>query len=296
MINVHYSKSKELVYFSVEIVLLLFILIRDIIQMFRCRITSNNRINDAAKNLIVLGTGPSLANSLTKVIHDRDKFHFMAVNNFPIVDSFFEVKPEYLCFIDSMYWVNSHSLDLKISKNIDAVYNELNKVNWKMNLFIPVQAKGIVSKRIKNKNIIITSIKYPSYDFASLTVALLSLSLGMMSPRINVVVTGIHLSVRLGYKNIRTIGVDMDRIKGLQVDQITNETYLGVKYFYDTSKPKITNKLINKKGHPVYIRLMRETSTFKWFMLINEYSKIKRVHLCNASEYSFIDSIDRCKL
>ena len=139
---------------------------------------------------------------------------------------------------------------------------------------------------------------FPKYDFESVTVAAWSLSLGVLSPRVNVVVTAINISINLGYKKIKVVGVDMDRIKDLEVDQESNSTGIRIDYFYnDNEKPFfLQHKLKDHQGLPVHIKLMRESSTFKWFALVNAYSKNRGVNLCNASEYSWIDSIDRCEL
>jgi hypothetical protein len=222
----------------------------------------------------------------------------MAVNNFPLSEHFFTLKPSYLCLIDSMYWININKLDLPVSKKVEKVYKNLNDVDWEMTLFVPVEAKSNLIKRIKNRKITVEFIRCPRYDFDSVTVAAWSLSLGVLPPRVNVVVTAIYLSVILGYKKIKVVGVDMNRIKDLEVDQESNVTGTRAVYFYNDEDKSFfgQHKLKGRQGFPVHIRLMRESNTFKWFALVNSYSKNRGVNLCNASEYSFIDSIDRCEL
>ena len=82
------------------------------------------------------------------------------------------------------------------------------------------------------------------------------------------------------------------------MDQKSNATGMRAVHFYNDKDKSFYfhNKLMDRQGLPVHIRFMRESSTFKWFALINSYSKNRDVNLCNASEYSFIDSIDRCEL
>jgi len=247
---------------------------------------------------MVLGTGPSLSKTITKLKKCAKKYEYMAVNNFPLSEHFFIMRPSYLCLIDSMYWRNINELELSVSKNVEKVYKILKDVDWEMTLFVPVEAKNNLIKRIKNRNITVEFIRCPRYDFESVTIAAWSLSLGLLPPRVNVVITAIYLSVILGYKNIKVVGVDMNRIKDLEVDQKSNVAGTRVDYFYkDKVKPSYQkHKLKGRQGLPVHIRLMREGKTFKWFALINSYSKNRGVNLCNASEYSFIDSIDRCDL
>ena len=296
--KMYYSRKKEIINSCVEIFILPFVLIGDFWVIIKQRNNKYNKSNIDSDSLMILGTGPSLSKTITKLTPCSNKYKFMAVNNFPLSEYFFILRPSYLCLIDSMYWININKLDLSVSKKIEKVFKKLIDVDWEMTLFVPVEAKNNLIKRIKNRNITVEFIRCPRYDFESVTVAAWSLSLGVLPPRVNVVITAIYLSVLLGYKNIKVVGVDMNRIKNLEVDQESNSTGMRIDYFYnDKDKPSyLQHKLKGSQGLPVHIRLMRESSTFKWFALVNSYSKNRGVNLCNASEYSFIDSIDRCEL
>jgi hypothetical protein len=294
----YYSRKKEIINSCVEIFILAFVLIVNLRSIIKKRINKYNKSSIDSDTIIVLGNGPSISKSITKLEQSSNKYKYIAVNNFPLSKHFFTLKPSYLCLIDSMYWVNSNKLNLPVSEKVEKVYKNLNDADWEITLFVPVEAKSNLIKRIKNRNITVEFIRCPGYDFDSVTIASWSLSLGMLPPRINVIVTSIHLSIILGYKKIKVIGVDMDRIKDLEVDQESNKTGMSAVYFYDNEDRPFfgQHKLKGRQGLPVHIRLMRESSTFKWFALVNSYSKNKGVNLCNASEYSFIDSIDRCEL
>ena len=296
--KMYYLRRKEIINFCVEIFILLFVLIGNFWGIIKHRINKYNKSNIDSDSLMILGTGPSLSKTMTKLTQFSNKYKYMAVNNFPISEHFFIIKPSYLCLIDSMYWRNINELELSVSKKIEKVYKILNDVDWEMTLFVPVEATKSLFKRIKNRNITVEFFRCPRYAFESVTIAAWSLSLGVFPPRVNVVITAIYLSVILGYKNIKVVGVDMNRIKDLEVDQKSNATGTRLDYFYkDKVKPSYRqHKLKGHQGLPVHIRLMRESSTFKWFALVNSYSKKRGVNLCNASEYSFIDSIDRCEL
>ena len=296
--KMYYLRKKEIINFCVEIFILPFVLIGDLRGIIKKYLNKYNKSNIDSDSLMVLGTGPSISKTMTKLAQRSNKYKYMAVNNFPLSEHFFTLRPSYLCLIDSMYWVNINKLELPVSKKVEKVYKNLKDVDWEMTLFVPVEAKNNLIKRIKNRNITVEFIRCPRYDFDSVTVAAWSLSLGVLPPRVNVVVTAIYLSVILGYKKIKVVGVDMDRIKDLEVDQESNATGYRIDYFYkERVKPFYQqHKLKGRQGLPVHIRLMRESSTFKWFALVNSYSKNRGVNLCNASEYSFIDSIDRCEL
>ena len=295
--KLYYSRKTEIKNLCIEIFILAYLLVSHSRTIINKIINKYNRPDNDADSLMVLGTGPSLSKTIKKLVKSKNKYTLMAVNNFPLSEHFSTLKPSYLCFIDSMYWVDINKLDPSVSKKVEKVYKNLDYVDWKMTLFVPTEAKSSLLKRLKNTNLIVKYIRCPRYDFDSTTVASWSLYLGILPPRVNVAVTAIYLATNLGYKKIKVAGVDMDRIKDLQVDQESNETGTQVDYFYkNEEKPFLAvHKLKDQKGLPVHIRLMRESSTFKWFSLVNSYSTSKSVNLCNASEYSFIDSMERCK-
>lgn len=294
MTRLHYSLTKEFITAFIEFPILLVILILAVPLRLKCSYLRADRENQG-RQLLLLGNGPSMRNSLDRISASRAKYVLMMVNNAPLSDQFFILQPEYLCIIDSMYWLEPSLLHPLISTNISRFFSQLNRVTWHLDVYVPTKAKKIFLERIDNNNIRIVSVSSLPYDFDSTLVARLALLAGLPPPRVNVLVSSFDVIFRLGYSNVRVLGAEMDRIKSLEVDQLTNETYLSMEYFYNSSGEKLVfkNKISTRKSLPVHIRLSREASTFKWFALLAGVARHKGVSLFNASSYSLIDSLDR---
>ena len=294
MTRLYYSLKKELVTACIELP----ILAAAFVFSFPLRVKHfflRPNIPIQKQKILLLGNGPSIRESIDKVIASRSKYDLLMVNNAPLSDSFYNLRPEYLCIIDSMYWLDLDSLNPVISNNIERFFSQLNQVNWPLNVFVPEISKNIVSQRIANDNITITAMSSAQYDFDSLFVARLALLAGFSPPRVNVLVSSIHAIIGLGYLEAKILGAEMDRIKSLEVDQLSNQTSFNIEYFYNDKGVQFSfqNKRKNCKGLPVHIRFSREASTFKWFALLAQFARHKGVALSNASSYSLIDSIDR---
>ncbi|MDA7464830.1 DUF115 domain-containing protein [Candidatus Pelagibacter ubique] len=244
------------------------------------------------KKLFILGNGPSLKKDLSKIENNSQIF---AVNSFLSKRYLKSYRPNFLCIIDSMFWENYNRLNISVKKPVQKTFEELNKVDWGMILFIPKNAEKIFQLRIKNKKIKIIIIPSLSYDFECYFYLKIFSYLKLPPPRINVTVTAIYIGIISKIKNINLLGLDMDRIHSFKVDKITNSSYMEYVHFSKTNnKPiKFTNKFKDRKQTSMYIKLKREASTFKWYGYISMLSKKHSIVLKNKSSKSLLDSIDR---
>lgn len=246
--------------------------------------------------IVILGTGPSLEKDLESLRGSRNQFHFFAVNNFALSSAFKSIRPNYYCIVDSMYWRPSETLGKSVRMEIEKFYRYINEVKWKLILFVPIEALAHVRKRVINERVDVCGIVMSRYDFDSAFFGTASLSLGLAPPRVNVVLTAIYISILLKYKKINLVGIDMDRIKDLKVDQITNETYMAPTYFDGSNANKAVNfndKHLGRPPHPVYVRLLREGSTFKWFYFMSQFSEKEGAQIVNSSANSLVDCFQR---
>jgi len=93
-------------------------LIGDFWGIIKQRINKYNKSNIDSESIIILGTGPSLSKTMTKLTQCSNKYKFMDVNNFPPSEYFFILRPSYLCLIDSISWININKLDLSVLNSI----------------------------------------------------------------------------------------------------------------------------------------------------------------------------------
>jgi len=186
-------------------------------------------------------------------------------------------------------------LSPSIKKSVQDTFNQLNKVDWNIVVFIPKKIKKIFQSRVQNNKVRIVTIPSLSFDFESSYYLELLAILKMPPPKINVCVTSTYIGIICGSKNIRLLGVDNDNIHSFKTDQITNETYTDYIHFSKSRKDIkiLKNKFNDRKPTSMYIKLKREASVFKWYAYISIISKNLDIIIKNKSSYSLIDSFKR---
>jgi|GEM_PF-5544615 len=244
------------------------------------------------KSLTILGNGPSLKNLDFSRYNERE-IDFLTVNNFPNSETFFSVKPEYVVFIDTMFWIPYEKLESHMSKSVGGTFESLNKSTWRVTLFVPAVSEKVIKERIHNDNIKLVLLPDVGYEFENAFLANLSLKVGIPPPRLNVVVTSIYIASLLNYRSIEVFGMDMDRFVDIGVDQTTNDAYLGHRYFNVEKKVKSKNKVIGKHPNNMYIRLLREAKTFRWFGIMSNYALENNIKIVNKSSFSMLDMFKR---
>jgi hypothetical protein len=286
-----YSKKKEFILFFSEFFFFIFEIIRHFIptRVFK---ESLKGLFISNFKLIILANGPSLENDLSRININSQIF---AVNTLPTKSFFFKFKPKFLCWIDSMFWLDLASVDDKIQSLVSKTYIELNKVDWEIFLFIPKQAKKEIIKRIDNKNIKIFELPSLTFDFESSIYLRLLSKILLPPPRINVAITAIYIAILSGIKDIDLIGADMNRIHSFNVNQKSNESFMDYIHFSSIQNIKLDlkDKLKSRRPKSMFVRLIREASTFKWFAYVSMMANISGVNLKNKSTNSLVDSIER---
>lgn len=238
------------------------------------------------KSVIVLGNGPSLKNDIEKIkkrAEDNGSLLY-AVNDCVMTDMFQLMRPQLYCFIDHLYFEEK--------TNEYKIYDCMNeKVQWEMQLFIPVEKYRFVKSRINNKKITITPVptlifegfekcKYPTYKRGE-AVPLF----------VNVVNLAIYTSLNMGVKKIFLYGVDHTFLKLISVDEENNlilrdEHFYGCDIIHIPPKPDGTLWTVSNFVYDKYL-------TFKEHDNIRGYSDFLGAEIINCTECSCIDSYVR---
>jgi hypothetical protein len=284
-----YSKKQEFIFLISEFLLVIYEIIVCLPLTIKLKYSLKNIDK---KKLFILGNGPSLQKDLSKIKKNSQIF---AVNTFLSKQYFKLYKPDFLCCVDSMFWEDYKRLSTSVKKPVEKTFLELNRANWHIKVFIPSRAKKIFESRVKNKNIEIIIIPFLSYDFECSYYLKILGYLKLPPPRINVVVTAIYIGIVSGIRNIKLLGVDMDRIYSFKVDQNTNKSYMDYIHFSKTKKRpiKFKNKFKDREETNMYIKLKREATVFKWYAYVSMLCKSNNFLLRNKSFKSLVDSIER---
>lgn len=243
---------------------------------------------------IILGNGPSLKESISKYSNELKKTPLVCVNGFVVTDIFEELKPTYYVILDPQYWADvPHVI-------IQDIFNKLNeKVSWDMNLLVPTIARK--SKQLnllqkKNKHIKVHYFNYTVFNgFTGL--AHFFFKKNMAAPQCqNVIVASLFLSINIGFKDIYLLGADHTWHQNLHVNE-KNQLCLKDVHFYDNQEtitylPYYTDEQETKvfKMHEI---LTLWSKTFYGYEVIKNYGLSRKASIYNASEISFIDSLER---
>lgn len=257
-----------------------------------CNITRNR------ENLIVIGNGPSLLDSLNELnLGDKE---CVAVNHFCETDYFVAVKPKYYLIADPAYWgdIDDYAdwLKTKILRFIDFF---VNKTTWDINLIVPSVAMGSeFLNRIKENRFIhvffynTTNVVSPT----SLQEKYEAWDKNLISPPAQTCLnTCVWLGIFLRYKKIYLIGADTTWIELLHVDQETNEVYTIDSHFYGKKKVPLYADVEGKIPQKLHDELNCISGALSQYWELKKYADYAGVKVYNASKYSLIDAYERKK-
>ena len=259
------------------------------------------------KELIILGNGPSLKNSLTlhEILTGKS---LMCVNYFGRTDEYVKLKPEYYVLCSPEYFVKDEKKEFEIERT--KTLEEIGlRTSWRMSLIVPALAKK--SKMwpeclLQNPNIQIHYMNTtPIEGFPAFRHYLFSKNFGMPRPH-NVLIPCIWLAINMGYEKTFLLGADHSWLPEISVT-FNNDVLLSQKHFYDDqtkNQEVVVNKPVAKpmyKGASSEKRRLHEILekfyiSFKSYWILKEFANFQKVQIFNATDGSFIDAFDRVEL
>ena len=275
--------------FSLVIPIVTILKSRSGISLKKIKFIKNN------KKCIVLGNGPSLKEDFDVIENHIEDYDFCCVNNFVLSPYFDKFKPTKYIFQDTYFWQeNAHEDWIKQRNETYLLLNE--KVNWNMQVFIPMHAdKTFFTQKITNPKIEIIQLKVVSMSDAQSNFAYKLFDSGYFRPcPWNVLITAIYLSIHTKYDEIDIYGADMSFYKDVDVDQKTNDLILRTKHFYGEEKYEVY-KHNPEKTRKVAIHELMDTQACIFFAhrVLDGYAKKLKIQIVNKSSYSLIDSYER---
>ncbi|MBD8349066.1 hypothetical protein [Dysgonomonas sp. HGC4] len=279
----------------------LFLLLSLLRQFFKRNLSFKIKMPIAETNeIIILGNGPSLTESLTKYEDLLKQKDIAVVNFFPLSPSFCLLTPKFLVLTDSAFWENDLSED--VLRKIDRMGQILiEQVDWHLTIFLPY----ISHRASRFKNIILQnsriSLKY--YNSASSPHGHKYLQHFFYKKNIlmpvaqNVLIAAIFLSIQMRYPIVEILGADHSWLSELSVLP-DNILYIRDTHFYDKEinyTPFYSNKI---KGETFKVNevLSILSITFSSYWKLNAYAKDQNITIYNCTENSFIDAFERKRL
>ena len=243
--------------------------------------------------IVILGNGPSLNDTMALHKDFLRERHLLAVNFAANTPIFQELKPCFYMLTDPVFFTRTDMDNVQILWS-----NFANSVDWDMTLFIPTSAR--INKQWKellasNKHITLCTYNMtPVEGFHWFENMAYSRQWGMPRPR-NVLIPSIMQAIAMRYKTIYIAGADHSWTKTLSVDD-ENRVVSIQPHFYKEAKSeeeRIRVDYMNIKLHEV---LESMCIAFRTYHTIQRYAKTVGTDVINITPNSFIDSFPRKKL
>lgn len=257
-----------------------------------CNITRNS------ENLIVIGNGPSLLDSVKELnLEGKD---CIVVNHFCETNLYSQIKPRYYLLADPAYWGNIGTYaDWLRSKILRFIDSFVNKTTWDINLIVPSTAMGSeFLERIKdNKFIHVYFLNMKnSASPTTLQEKFEAWDSNLIAPPAQTCLNAcVWLGIFLRYKRIYLIGADTTWIEQVHVDQETNEVYTIDSHFYGEKKIPLYADVEGKIPQKLHDELICISRALSYYWDLKYYADYADVHIFNASKYSLIDAYERKK-
>jgi len=250
------------------------------------------------KPLLILGNGPSLNDTLkNNPAATLQGFDLMAVNAAACSEEYSMLQPQLYILNAVTYFQNDSELSpFYIQAKSDLFESLKEKTTWDMTLLVPFRAKKSIDFQkliLSNSNLNVCYFNQtPAEGLTYWSHLWYNLGWGMPRPH-NVLIPGIMVGIRLGYKTIGLVGADHSWLAELSVNE-NNEALLRHVHYYatDGTQPMKVEDRIDRprKLHEIIHKFYL---SFKGYWQIKAYAKVKCVSIINASGVSMIDAFER---
>lgn len=253
-------------------------------MMLQSRPVDWKGIKPEGDSIMVMGNGPSLAQSLAEHPEEFKAKPLLAVNFAANTKEFFELRPRYYLLADPVFFSRG-------TTGVEQLFHNFDAVKWPMTLFVP-RGKKIVPRsewiEVREFNFVgIEGAKWLrnfAYDH----------KLGMPRPR-NVLIPSIMAALWMGYKNVYITGADHSWTKTLDVND-RNEVVSVQPHFYkdsDAEHQRVASVYKNIRLHEL---LLSFHIAFKAYFDVEAYARHIGANVYNATPGSFIDAFPRKSL
>lgn len=261
--------------------------------------------------IVVLGNGPSLADTIARYGDNLRGMKCMAVNFFANSPQFAEIRPEYYILADPHFFRRTDDV------NVARLLENLRGVEWPMTLFVPFGAGNLPLEHLGGKEAgksesdygkgvgklqgkatgNLTVVKYNAVGAEGwrwLTDMLYGSRLAMPRPR-NVLIPAIMTAIGMGFTRIYVAGADHSWMRTLSVDD-ENCVVSVQPHFYKEDENETRRVRSEYRGRPLYDVVDAFSIAFKAYWRIEDYACRHGVEIINVTPGSFIDAFRRGSL
>ncbi len=260
-------------------------MIKSIVKLLMSPRAASFKASEQTKPLIILGNGPSLAQTFAEAGEALEENPLLAVNFFANTPEFQRLKPEFYVLADPHFFVNVDD------PNVRRLMESFEAVDWEMTLFVPFGVKPLVSNgKIRIERFPMKAMEGPKW-FREM---MFGARLGMPRPR-NVLIPSIMIAIWLGFREIYICGADHTWIRTLSVNN-RNEVVSIQPHFYEEDDREVARQRVDYLKIPLHQVLNSQAIAFRAYHTIQDYASGRGVKIFNATSGSFIDAFPRKNL
>ena len=240
--------------------------------------------------IVILGNGPSLRETIDKHFDWLSRHTLMAVNFAANAPDFARLKPQRYILADPHFFDAAES-----DGNVGRLWKNLREARHAMTLHVPAprlkQARALVSG---------SSLSLEAFNLTPLeghgwlTHALFDMRLGMPRPRI-VMIAAIMAAIGGEYRRICLAGADHSWSRTLSVDDANRVVSIQPHFYSDDSKER-ERVAAEYAGYRLHDILNSLTVAFRSYHEIRRYAEARGVAIINVTPGSMIDAFPRADL
>lgn len=246
---------------------------------------------DEGREIVILGNGPSLAETIEKhpdFLSERD---LLAVNFAANSPEFRKLMPLHYLLADPHFFEGE-----KTDANVAKLWENLMSVDWPMVLHVPASRRKMVEQRIaKRGNISVNCFNMtPIEGWQWLRDTSYRNGSGLPRPR-NVLIPALMSALRMGYKKIYIAGADHSWSKTLWVDDKNRVVSIQPHFYPDgeDERDRVAQAYAGLHLHDIYLSF---SIAFRSYFEVERYARSLGVSILNITPGSFIDAFPRLNI
>ncbi len=253
----------------------------------RCTRSWPHRDAACGDAIVVMGNGPSLAQTIAEHGDRLATMPTMAVNFAAIAPEFTRLRPRYYIMVDPLFFAPSEQ------PNMVRLRRALAAVDWNMTLIVPQGKVAALDPAITaNKQIhplCINAVGLEGWQW--LTHWAYTHRLGMPRPR-NVLIPAIMAAAWLGFGTIYVAGADHSWMRTIAVDDDNNVISVQPHFYKDdASEQKRVDTTY--RGYRLHDIVHSFYIAFRSYHLLAAWAHSRHIDIFNITPGSFIDAFER---
>ena len=240
--------------------------------------------------IVVMGNGPSLAQTIANHGDRLASMPTMAVNFAAIAPEFVRLRPRYYIMVDPLFFAPSDQ------PNMLRLRQALAAVEWDMALIVPQGKVAALDPAIKsNPHIRVAGINAVGLEgWQWLTHWAYTHRLGMPRPR-NVLIPAIMAAAWLGYRTIYVAGADHSWMRTIAVDDDNNVISVQPHFYKDdASEQKRVDTTY--RGYRLHDIVHSFYVAFRSYHMLQAWARRRHIDIYNVTPGSYIDAFERRSL